>query len=288
MAVAPQRVPRDQVRGSLLIGLQDIVWRKRRGLDSMRGEQDVRSGTELAVTMGRTIAAPSGEHDMLLTGTAYAGFRAFGGFFVLRARADGRRLLDDVSIDGDAESWIDISTDAELLAYFRYAALPDHTLFFRAGATGAWNTRTPYQISLGGERALRGYDVERFPGGRRAVLTVEDRIYLGWPWPDLFDTGLTIFTDIGRVWPGDAPFGEDSGWRAAAGIGIRSSFPAGGRTTYRLDFAWPIDGATSFSDLRISLSIGEIVGIAQREPDPQLVRSRIESIGGRLFDVRNR
>ena len=87
---------------------------------------------------------------------------------------------------------------------------------------------------------------------------------------------------------GDAPFGQDSGWQASAGFGIRSSFPAGGRTTYRLDFAWPVGSATRLSDLRIRLSIGEIIGIAQREPDPQLIRSRIEAIGGRLFDVRNR
>lgn len=285
LAVAPQRLSREMLRGSILIGHQDIVWRKRRGLDSMRGEQDVRSGSEFGLVLGRTLTSAEGGHDLLVAGTSYAGFRAFGGFFVLRARGDGRRMIDDIE---EGEKWVDVSADAEMLAYFRYANLPRHTIVFRAAGAGGWNTRTPFQLTLGGERALRGYDVERFPGGRRLVLSAEDRIYLGWPWRDLFDTGITLFTDVGRVWPGDAPFGEDSGWQASAGFGIRSSFPAGGRTTYRLDFAWPVGTATRLSDLRIRLSIGEIIGIAQREPDPQLIRSRIESIGGRLFDVRNR
>lgn len=283
--VVPQLVERDQLRVSFLVGVQNIEWRKRRGLDTMRGEQDIRSGTEVGLVLGRTVGNPRGGDDLLVAGTAYAGFRAFGGFWALRARADGRRGLHDV---GEREEWDDVAAEAEMLAYFRYAAFPNHTLVFRAAGVGGWSTRHPFQLTLGGERALRGYDLERFPGGRRFVFTVEDRIYLGWPWPDLFDTGLTLFAETGRVWPGDAPFGVDSGWRGSAGFGIRSSFPAGGRTTYRLDFAWPVDGATRLSDVSLRISIGEIIGLAQREPDPQLSRSRIESIGGRLFDVRNR
>jgi hypothetical protein len=34
--------------------------------------------------------------------------------------------------------------------------------------------------------------------------------------------------------------------------------------------------------------VGEILGIAQREIDPQVSRARPEGVGGRLFDVRNR
>jgi hypothetical protein len=64
-----------------------------------------------------------------------------------------------------------------------------------AGA-GAWQTRTPFQLTLGGDRNLRGYRYDRFPGGRRLVLNLEDRIYFGSP-RELFDWGATIFVDAG-------------------------------------------------------------------------------------------
>ena len=284
-AVLPQQQLRDQLRASLLVGHQNIVWVKRRGYDSMRGEQDVRIGSEVGLVVGRTLSAHDDDHDTFLGGTGYAGFSALGGFMVLRARSDARW---DIASPGDPGHWEDVFLDAELLAYFRRPTLPRHTLVVRWNAAGAWNTTTPFQLTLGGERALRGYDQERFPGGNRVVLSLEDRIYLGWPWPDLFDTGLTLFADVGRIWPGDAPFGADSGWRSSAGIGIRSSFPEGGRTTYRLDLAWPVGAGTQLKDLRIRISVGEILGMAQREVDPQIARSRAESIGGRLFDVRFR
>jgi hypothetical protein len=281
-ALQPQLRPRDALRVSMLVGHQNITWQKRRGFDTMRGEQDVRVGTELGLVFGRTVRRDAGAHDVKVAGTAYAGWHAFGGFFVLRAQGDGRR-----EVGGDG-TWNDLIADGELLAYFRKAALPRHTLVLRGATTATWNTRTPLQFTLGGERSLRGYDSERFPGGRRIVLSAEDRIYLAWPWRDLFDTGITLFADAGRMWPGDVPFGDDSGWRTSAGFGIRSSFPAGGRTTYRLDFAWPVEKGASLGDLRVRISAGEVLGIAQREPDPQWARSRAERIGGQLYDVRNR
>lgn len=280
-AVLGQRSPHENMRASVLLGFQNIAWVKRRGLDVMRGEQDLRVGAEGSLILGRTVHAWEGRRNYLVEATGYAGFYAFGGFFVGRALAETRR-------DIDLDDWTDSYLDGDLFAYFRYAAMPRHTVVLRAGGTASWSSSSPFQITLGGERALRGYDLERFPGGRRILFSAEDRIYLGWPWRDLFDTGITLFADAGRMWAGDAPFGEDSGWQASAGFGIRSSFPAGGRTTYRLDFAWPVSGSTSFGDLRIRLSIGEVLGVAQREIDPQLLRSRLEVIGGRLLDVRHR
>jgi hypothetical protein len=283
--VEPQRNEREALRMSLLVGHQNIVWRKQRGFDTMRGDQDIRVGTEMGVIIGRTLSVGAGGHNLLFAGTSYAGFQSMGGFLVLRVRGDARWDLEE---EETSARWRDVFLDGELLGYFRRNALSRNTLVLRAATSGEWNTTTPFQLTLGGERALRGYDPERFPGGRRVVFSVEDRIYLGWPWRDLFDTGLTLFADAGRIWPGDAPFGDDSGWRASAGLGIRSSFPAGGRTTYRIDFAWPIENGMRLSDVRVRFSVGEVLGIAQRDIEPQIARARPETIGGQLFDVRNR
>jgi hypothetical protein len=280
--VLAQRREVDAVRVALLVGHRDVRWRKRRGLDSMRGEQDVRLGREVGLAVGRSLPALHGDDDVVLTLTGYWGFQAFGAFGIARTRADARYDLETAGT-----GWVDRMLEAELLAYWRRAALPRHTLVLRANAAGLWGMTTPAQLTLGGETMLRGYDVERFPGGRRLVVTLEDRIYLGWPARDLFDAGATVFVDAGRVWPGDTPFGGDSGWRATAGFGIRTSFPAGGRTTYRLDLAWPVAAGTRPGDLRLRFSIGEPIGVAPREGAVQLDRSRPRAVAGRLFDVRD-
>src|SRR5690606_37435690 len=114
-----------------------------------------------------------------------------------------------------------------------------------------------------------------------------DRFYIGWPWPNVLDLGGTVFVDGGRVWPGDAPFGVDSGWRASAGLGIRASFPSGSRSTYRIDIAWPIERGVDLGGFHRTLSIGESRGLFARTADVQLDRSRTQDVGGDLFRFRN-
>src|SRR5690606_11347191 len=103
---------------------------------------------------------------------------------------------------------------------------------------------------------------------------------------DVLDTGTTLLLDVGRIWDGDAPFGVDSGWRAAAGFGLRGSFPAGSRSSFRLDFSWPLERDTRFSDLRIRFAIAGPSGLLRRLPDAIFRRSRQEAVTGRLGDFR--
>ena len=133
---------------------------------------------------------------------------------------------------------------------------------------------------------MRGLDPDRYPGGRRLVGSLEDRIFLGWPLPDVLDLGATVFLDAGHMWAGDVPYGGNSGWKAAAGLGLRASFPAGGRSTYRLDFAWPLERGTGLGDFRISVSLGEVIGLQTRITDEQIERSRAQGVAGPLFPFR--
>ena len=119
-------------------------------------------------------------------------------------------------------------------------------------------------------------------------MNAEDRIYLGWPWREVLDLGATVFVDAGRTWPGDVPFGYDSGWRATGGIGLRGSFPAGGRSTFRIDLATPLEGGMSFKNFRVILSASELIGLRSvNTPDVQLIRSRNEGVEGVLFRMRS-
>jgi hypothetical protein len=278
-----QMASRDAVRVSLLFGRRDVRWIEVRGMDSMRGEEDVLLGTEIGVAAGKS-ASLFGDDDLALTGLVYAAARPGNSVVIARARADALRLFDTRP---DEDAWQDIWLEGEAYAYLRTSAQARHLLVLRASGAAAWRTRTPFQLTLGGELGLRGYAEERFPGGRHLVLTAEDRIFLGWPLPGVMDAGATLFADVGRIWPGDAPFGTDSDWQASAGLGLRVSFPAGSRTTYRLDFAWPIAETTKLGDFRFRFSIGEPVSLAGSSSNGQFRRSRPEGVTSLPFSHSN-
>jgi hypothetical protein len=277
--VLHQSTERDAVRVSLLLGRRDVRWIEVRGLDSNRGEEDVLLGTEVGLVVGPSLPW-LGDDDLAFTGLLYGAARPGNSLVIARSRVDGLHGFDN---ERNADGWQDVLTEGDVFAYFRSRAQSRHLVVLRASGAAAWRSRTPFQLTLGGERGLRGYGEERFPGGRRLVFTLEDRIFLGWPLPGVMDVGTTLFTDVGRIWPGDSPFGADSDWRAAAGLGLRISFPAGSRTTYRLDFAWPVERRTRLADFRLRFSIGELIGLSGFRSELQFRRSRPESVAGDLF-----
>lgn len=285
---ASQLVRQTQQLGSIrfgaMLGQRNIWWVKRRGFDSMRGQQDIPLGAEVGVAFARSIPSLERDNDLMASFRLYTGIAYGDALFVGRVRADVRRDFDAIEA---AREWKDLYTESELLHYWKPQAMARHTFFLRAATTAGWNTRTPFQLTLGGDRNLRGYRDERFPGGRRLVINAEDRIYIGWPWREVFDLGATLFVDAGRMWPGDVPFGSDSGWRGTAGIGLRGSFPAGSRSTWRIDLAAPVSEFQP-GKFRVILSATELLGIGgANAPDVQVLRSRRETVAGELFRFRN-
>src|SRR5690606_718211 len=191
--IGPQVEPVENVRLMLLLGKRNVRWVRRRGFDSMRGVQDIRLGAGAELAIGRSLGF--GRTDDLFTSLNLYGAREDAGILLAgRGRFDARKDYDD-------GRWEDIFAEAEGLAYWRPSAESRHTFVLRGAAAAGWQTRTPFQLTLGGDHALRGYAPERFPGGRRAVFSLEDRIYLGWPLREVLDLGATLFADLGRVWP---------------------------------------------------------------------------------------
>jgi len=278
--IATQMHALRDLRLLLLLGQRRVAWVQREGLDAMRGEQDVRLGSEIDVAVGRSLPGAGREQDLIASLGAYAAAEIGDLILAGRTRLDGRR---DIGSAPGSRPWNDLLVDADLLAYWKPAGSTRHTLVLRAAATGGWETRTPFQLSLGGDLGVRGYDRGRFPGGRRVLFTLEDRVYFGWPFRDALDLGGTAFIDVGRVWPGDAPFGVDSGWRAAAGLGLRGAFPAGGRTTYRLDLALPLERRAGLRDLRVVISVGELLGLGAEDRRIRLGEIRQAGVAADLF-----
>ena len=137
----------------------------------------------------------------------------------------------------------------------------------------------PFQLTLGGSAGLRGYSVDRLPGGRRLIASLEDRIYLGSPGNGLFDFGLTAFVDVGAVWQGDIPFGFDSELLTSGGLGLRVGLPAGTRGVIRIDLAIPMNGPDTFSGPILRVTASELLGLIGGFEDSQLRRSRRGRVG---------
>lgn len=277
--------PLRNVRAVLLLGKRNIAWAEREGLDSFRGEEDVRMGAEIEVAFARSIAGLGSDNDLYSSLDLYAATGPSSAFFATRLRADARRDYDALPDEFELK---DVFAEGEGFMYLQPGGFLDrHTFVLRAAGAGGWHVRTPFQLTLGGERSLRGWAEEALPGGRRVVFTAEDRWYIGWPFPDVVDLGTSLFADVGRIWPGEAPFGVDSGWRTSIGAGIRANFPAGGTNTFRIDAAFPVGRDGGLGKLQLLIGVGEYVGLRADRTDPQFSRSRLPPITGDLLHFPN-
>ena len=268
------------IRAVLLVGKRNVRWEERRGLDSFRGEEDIGIGAEVEMAIARSLPGLETDNDLYGSLELYAATPLPGSFFATRVRADVRRDYDTTP---GAYELKDVFTEGEVYLYLQPPFLPSHTLVLKAAGAGGWHVETPFQITLGGETALRGWPEEALPGGRRVVFSAEDRWFIGWPFPDVADVGTSLFADVGRIWQGDAPFGVDSGWRAAVGGGLRVNFPAGGTNTFRIDAAFPVGPEGQLGGFQLIIGVGEYLGITSGFSDPQFHRSRMPPITGNLL-----
>lgn len=269
---------------NIFVGQRNLRFQRARGLDNLNGIQDIQLGTDVGLTLGRSV-------DVLTTGSGespdelFARLRVFAGldpgtsFVFLNGGLEGRQVF---SGSGGRQGWRDVIGELDVYSYIRSRTMPGHTFVARLSGAGGWSMDTPFQVTLGGREALRGLREEDFPGGRRLLATLEDRIFLGWPAPDVLDFGVTVFAEAGRVWGGDAPFGADSGWKGSVGIGLRLGFPEGTRGVARLDLAVPIGLENTRSPIfRVTLHEG--FGLIRGFEDTQLTRSRRITVGPDSF-----
>jgi hypothetical protein len=262
-------------RFSLFLGHRKVRFVQRRGLDAFKGIQDVQVGTEVFFGIGRAWVV-TGEDGKALPDDTHAQFSLFAGKvwedWTLNAglRAEGRYVHPFQDLDRDLR---DIFAEADAYLYWQPRQGGPHTALFRLSAVAGWDVHAPYQLTLGGKEALRGYREEDFPGGRRVVMTLEDRIYLPWPAPELFDFGLALFVDVGHIQSGEVPYGVNPGWRASVGAGIRFGLPPGTGNMARIDIAAPLGAKTQFKDLVVRLNLQELLGLLPGVRDRQLLRS---------------
>ena len=281
--MAHQTVGSSTTRVNLLVGQRNVRFVRARGLDPLNGVQDVSLGTDVGLTLGRSLDVLTTDglasaNDVYARGTFFLGAAPGTSYVFLNGTVEGRNALSGV----DGGGWRDVIGEADLYAYLRSPRAPRQTFFARISGAGGWSMKTPFQLTLGGRSSLRGYREDDFPGARRLIATLEDRIFVPWPAPDVFDFGFTAFADAGRVWRGDAPFSATSGWKATLGGGIRVGLPTGSRLVARMDLAFPLLDAAHHSPV-FRITLYELLGLNRGFSDPQLDRSRRLSVGPDYF-----
>lgn len=253
----------------LVLGQSNVHFRKVRGLDALDGEMDVELGTDVQARIGRSLDATPGADAMEGAVRLYEG-RAMGPSFLFgNLQLQGRRLLS-----GGGGGWRDVIGELDVYSYLRSRRMPHQTLFARVSGAGGWSMDIPFQLTLGGRSSVRGLPLEDDPGARRLIVTLEDRFFVPWPAPDIFDAGFTLFGDAGRTWAGDVPFGVGSnGWRGTLGFGLRFGFPAGTKNVLRADLAFPV-GVPGRSAPIFRVSLRELLGLSAGFAERQIERSR--------------
>jgi hypothetical protein len=154
---------------------------------------------------------------------------------------------------------------------------------FEASAefTGGWRERLPLQLSLGDTRGgIRGYQGTTLAGGRRAVLRLEQRGVIGGVGPAL-RWGAAFFSDIGKTWSGDVPFGETTVARASVGAGLLAAVPARSRRTIRADVAVPVTGDAPKRWL-LRVAVHDATRVFWREPN-DIARTRAGTPATSIF-----
>lgn len=274
------------VRALLMVGQRNVYYLRGRRLDTVNATEDVRLGVESEVVLGPSVPGLTHGQDLAMDLLLSAGGEIFGG-----SLAGGQVLVEarrDYRADDAESEWADVFGQLDLWTYLRGANDSRAVFVASLEAAGGWHDRTPFQLTLGRDAGLRGYPRHIHPGGRRIVATLEERVYLGWPLPDLFDAGAVAFVDAGKIWAGSAPFGETSGIKANAGVGLRLAFPPGSRQTLRLDVGIPLGAGGGFGNAVFSAGMGQAVGTRRLQVDPQLTRSTHLGISPSAYALRSR
>lgn len=110
------------------------------------------------------------------------------------------------------------------------------------------------QVVLGGDSGLRGFPLRYQSGTSRALFRLEDRFFTDWYPFHLLRVGYAAFVDAGRTWGRDPRATPGMGMLYDIGFGLRLSSPKASRgSVVHIDFAVPLNGGSSISDLQVSV-----------------------------------
>jgi hypothetical protein len=250
--------PHRIARVNALWGVRDIGFVRVRGFDALTGTQDLPVGFQVGTLFGRSLTVlGSKDDDVFMAADLYVGSGGPNAALRVQLQGEGRRSNDQTMWDG-------VLTNGRAAEYIRFGE--SHTAIVSAEWSGGWRQRVPFRLTLGAaEGGLRGYHASTDLGGQRAIGRIEDRYVLGRPL-GLGDLGVAWFTDAGRLWAGDVPYGTTTRLRESVGISILGAVPPRSTRIWRLDIALPLSSGTGGHGLEFRISSSDNTTFFWREP----------------------
>jgi hypothetical protein len=260
-----------RVRLHLLLGARSLVFHAHRGVDAVHGIEDVPEGAEAGFVLGKSLFGGGGlQHDWFASAEFLSGSELKGPALIFaRGKVEGRYLTA-------AGRWDGVLADGQVLWY---DIGPRRTSVVAVEGAAGWRTTTPFQLLMAGPTGLRGYGGQALPVGSRVVVHGEERYFLGGAF-GFADLGAAVFAEGARGWAGDAAFGENTGFLATVGVGLRVAVPRDSRRTYRLDLAIPLSRGLA---PQLTLAVRQQFGIFDGEP-VDVIRSRERISSVTVFD----
>ncbi|HEX2724172.1 MAG TPA: hypothetical protein VHM24_14735 [Gemmatimonadaceae bacterium] len=261
-------------RINALAGLRDVRYMRVTGFESLDGTQDVRKGFEAAGVLGRGMQLFGGlDQDLFASANIYAGGGTPVAFAAAEATIEGRR-------DQDSERWDGILVSGRFATYVKPATR--HTVLTSFEWSEGQRQRIPFQLTLADkDGGPRGYQSSWLGGGRRVVLRLEDRVFVGHV-KQLASVGLAPFADLAKLSAGDVPFGVTTGINASVGLSLLASVPPRSQRMWRLDLAFPLE-RSSGARVRLRLMNRDFSSIFWKEPK-DVQRNRERSIPTSVFN----
>lgn len=226
------------VRANVLVGARDITFARLAGIDALTAAQDVPTGYQLGGLIGRSLPVPGAheDEDVFLAGDLYVGATAGRSTSRLQLQAEGRRPIA-------SRVWDGVVTTARVTHYLQFTPQLRNQVIVEFSS--AFRQRTPLQLLLGvPEGGVRGYEESSYAGGQRLVLRAEQR-YVKAAVRGAADGGIALFTDVGRQWAGDVPFGTTTAVKASVGVSLLAAVPPRSARVWRADLAFPVTGGAN-------------------------------------------
>ena len=219
-------------RANLLLGYRYVNFLRVSGFDALAGAQDVRRGVQAALTIGRGLPVDGADRDeTFVSGNIYGGVGSAASFAGLEVLAEGRRMTTG--------EWESLLLSGRFGVYLR--PHPRHTWAGSLEYSAGRNQWLPFQLALGDPRGgVRGYEDAEIGGAARLVARLEERWRIG-NIRGTGDLGVAFFAEAGKVWAGDAPLGETTGFLPSVGVAVLGAVPPRSRRMWRLDIAVPLE-----------------------------------------------
>ena len=238
-------------------GVRHLNYVTVRGFDAVRAAQDVGLGVQLAALAGPSFSTSQGNGDLFVASDLYAAGGDAETFYTVR-------LLGEARGNHESKRWDGVVASARLSWYSRTSDA--WTTFVSIEGAMLQSLSFPAQLSFrDADGGVRGYADAIAAGGERAVVRLERR----WRMPRSgmpLDLATAVFADAGKLWAGDAPYGVTSPVRSALGFSMLGAYPSGGKRTYRLDFAFPLNPENHGSKFEIRFSSSDRTAGVWAEP----------------------